>query len=97
MKVVDRTLRICKKGHRYYKSGDCPVCPVCNQDNKPGRGFLRDLASPARNALLEEGIDTVDKLSAYTEQEILALHGIGPASLPVLKRHLGQAGKAFRD
>lgn len=95
--AAEKTLRICDKGHRYYKSSDCPTCPVCNEENKPQRGFLRELSAPARNALLDEDIDTLEKLSGYSEKDILALHGVGPASLPVLKKHLAQAGLSFEN
>ncbi|ALS75907.1 RNA polymerase alpha subunit C-terminal domain-containing protein [Planococcus rifietoensis] len=94
---AEKTLRICDHGHRYYKSSDCPTCPVCNEENKPQRGFLRELSAPARNALLGEQIDTLEKLSSYSEKDILALHGVGPASLPVLRRHLAQAGLSFKN
>ncbi|WP_434400465.1 RNA polymerase alpha subunit C-terminal domain-containing protein [Planococcus sp. 11815] len=93
---AEKTLRICDKGHRYYKSSDCPTCPVCNEENKPQRGFLRELSAPARNALLQQQIDTLEKLSGYSEKDILALHGVGPASLPVLKQHLTEAGLTFK-
>lgn len=93
---AEKTLRICDHGHRYYKSSDCPTCPVCNEENKPQRGFLRELSAPARNALLRERIDTLEKLSGYSEKDILALHGVGPASLPVLKQHLTEAGLSFK-
>ncbi|MFP3356307.1 RNA polymerase alpha subunit C-terminal domain-containing protein [Planococcus sp. SIMBA_143] len=93
---AEKTLRICDHGHRYYKSSDCPTCPVCNEENKPQRGFLRELSGPARNALLQEQVDTLEKLSGYSEKDILALHGVGPASLPVLKQHLTEAGLTFK-
>ncbi|MEZ0481613.1 RNA polymerase alpha subunit C-terminal domain-containing protein [Planococcus sp. SSTMD024] len=95
--AAEKTLRICDHGHRYYKSSDCPTCPVCNEERKPHREFLRELSAPARNALLQEQIDTLEKLSTYTEKDILALHGVGPASLPVLKQHLAQAELAFKN
>lgn len=92
-----KTLRICEHGHRYYKSSDCPTCPVCNEAQKPQHGFLRELSSPARNALLHQEIDTLEKLSGYRETDILALHGVGPASLPVLRQHLARAGLKFKN
>lgn len=95
--AAEKTLRICDQGHRYYKSSDCPTCPVCNEANKPNKGFLRELSAPARNALLREEIDTLEKLSGYSEKEILALHGVGPSSLPIFKRYLTQAGLSFKD
>ncbi len=43
------------------------------------------LGAPALRALLNEGITTRKQLAKYSEKEILALHGMGPASLPVLR------------
>jgi DNA-directed RNA polymerase alpha subunit len=65
-------------------------------ENQPESGFLAKLSSPARNALLHEGIDTLQKLSTYTEKEILNIHGIGPASLPTLRASLEEEGLSFR-
>lgn len=64
--------------------------------NQPEGGFLAKLSSPARNALLHEGIDTLQKLSTYTEKEILNIHGIGPASLPALRASLAEVGLSFK-
>ncbi|MFT4413787.1 RNA polymerase alpha subunit C-terminal domain-containing protein [Fredinandcohnia humi] len=91
-----KSLRVCEKGHKYYKSSDCPSCPTCNKENKPESGFLSKLSSPARNALVHEGIDTLQKLSKCTEIEILKMHGIGPASLPILRTSLEEQGLSFK-
>lgn len=93
----EKTLRICEVGHKYYKSSDCPICPVCEKLKEPAPGFLGLLNSPARNALLNYGIDTVQKLAECTEKEILALHGLGKASLPVLKKALEDQALNFRE
>ena len=89
-------LRKCKKGHQYYKSSDCPVCPVCEKERKPSAGFLSELSAPARRALEREGIDTLSKLSKYTEKELLKLHGMGPGSIPKLKQALKKEGFSLR-
>lgn len=91
-----KTKRICKVGHVYYKSSDCPTCPVCEKLKEPTTGFLALFSSPARNALLHQGIDSVQKLSTYSEKEILKLHGIGKASLPILKSVLAEQGLSFK-
>ena len=91
-----KTLRTCKKGHKFYKSSDCPTCPVCEKEKDPATGFLSLLGNPARNALLHAGIDTIAKLSEYTEKEILKLHGMGKASLPVLRKSLAEQGLSFK-
>src|SRR5690554_7302244 len=85
-----KTKRICKVGHVYYKSSDCPTCPVCEKLKEPATGFLALFSSPARNALLHQGIDSVQKLSTYSEKEILKLHGIGKASLPRSEEHTSE-------
>ncbi|MCH5715372.1 RNA polymerase alpha subunit C-terminal domain-containing protein [Niabella hibiscisoli] len=90
-----KTLRTCPNGHQYYKSSDCPVCPECEKQNKPG-GFLSALSAPARRALETAGIVTIQQLSAYSEKDILKLHGMGKASLPLLRDALRQKGLGFR-
>jgi DNA-directed RNA polymerase alpha subunit len=90
------TKKMCENGHSFYKSSDCPTCPVCEQKRKPKTGFLSHLASPARRALENQGITTLHKLSTYSKKEILALHGMGPASLPVLENALKENSLTFR-
>ncbi len=94
--TTSNTPRTCEKGHKYYKSSDCLTCPVCEKLKEPASGFLGLLSNPARNALLHYGIDTVEKLAGYTEKEVLALHGIGRASLPAFKKALEEAGLDFK-
>jgi DNA-directed RNA polymerase alpha subunit len=89
-------LKTCEKGHKFYKSTDCPSCPTCDAENKPESGFLSLLSSPARNALIHEGITTLEKLAGFTEKEILSIHGIGPASLPALKSVLKEKNIQFK-
>ena len=94
--TVEKSARVCEKGHTYYKSSECPSCPTCDKENKPKSGFLSKLSSPARNALVHAGIDTLKKLSDYTEKEILKIHGIGPASLPTMRTFLEEEGLSFK-
>ncbi len=78
-------LKICKNGHQFYKSSDCPTCPICERERKPKEDFLKALAAPARRALENEGIQTIEHLSQYSENELLSLHGMGKSSIPKLK------------
>jgi len=90
--------RTCNNGHIYYKSTDCPTCPICEKEKQPSEGFLSLLSSPARSVLLQYlGVDTLEKLSAYTEKEILDLHGMGKASMPILRKALEEKGLTFKD
>ena len=95
-KETGKKFRICEKGHKYYKSSNCSSCPTCDKVNKPESGFLSKLSSPARNALIHEGIEDLQKLSNYTEKDILKIHGIGPASLPILRTSLEEEGLSFK-
>lgn len=86
----------CSNGHSFYKTSDCPTCPICEAERKPQGGFMSELGAPARRALENAGIHTVKELSRYTQQEILQLHGMGPSSLPKLKQALQQHGLNFK-
>lgn len=91
-----KTPRICSNGHQYYKSSDCPVCPVCEQINRPEEVFLSAISAPAKRALEQKGILTLQKLAAYSEKEILKLHGVGPSTLPKLREAMQEAGLSFK-
>lgn len=88
------TLKTCKQGHKFYKSSDCPACPVC--EVRKNEGFFVKTGAPARRALLSKGIDSAEKLSRYSEKEILALHGIGKTSVPVLRKAMQDEGLDFK-
>jgi DNA-directed RNA polymerase alpha subunit len=59
--------------------------------------FLATLSAPARRALETNGITTVERLAEYSEKEILALHGVGKASLPAFRAALDGAGLGFKE
>ncbi|MBL0741968.1 RNA polymerase alpha subunit C-terminal domain-containing protein [Chryseolinea lacunae] len=96
MSSVNKNLRICQKGHRYYKSTDCPTCPICEQERAPKEGFLSTLAAPARRALESAGVKTVHQLSSLSASEVLSLHGMGPGSMKKLAEALHAKGLSFR-
>jgi len=92
-----KTLRTCKNGHQYYKSSDCPTCPICEEAKKPKDGFLSLLHAPARRALENADIKTLKQLSRFSEKDILKLHGIGKTAIPLLKNELNKIGLTFKD
>ena len=96
MTKIEKTLRTCSKGHKYYKSSDCPMCPTCEQLRKPENEFLLLLSAPARRALENNGITSLQQLSTYSEKEILQFHGMGPASIPKLRYALQEKGLSFK-
>lgn len=91
-----RQRRTCPNGHVYYKTSDCPVCPQCEAAKRPQSGWLAKLSAPARRALANAGIETIQQLALFSEKEILAQHGIGPSSLPHLHAALKVAGLTFK-
>lgn len=93
--TTTKTLRTCLQGHQYYKSISCPVCPIC-ESKKAAAGFLSSLAAPARRALENRGIHSLQELAQYSEKEILALHGMGKTSIPKLRAALTSEGLSFR-
>ncbi|MCM3236214.1 RNA polymerase alpha subunit C-terminal domain-containing protein [Heyndrickxia oleronia] len=97
MTISKKTLRTCKNGHQYYKSSDCPTCPICEKERETINGFLTSLSAPARRALETNGIITLQKLSTYSEKDILQIHGMGPASMPKLRAALKENGLSFRN
>ena len=91
-----KNLKICKEGHKFYKSSDCPTCPICEKDRKPKDSFLSLLVAPARRALERENIKTLEDLSKWSEKEIINLHGLGKTTIPILKRELNDNGLDFK-
>lgn len=91
-----KSKRTCKEGHVYYKSSDCPICPVCEKARKPANGFLSLLGAPARRALENHSINTLERLSKLTEKEILSFHGLGKTSIPKLRKALAEVGLDFK-
>lgn len=89
-------LKICKNGHQFYKSSECPTCPICEKANKKENGFVEKLSAPATRALLNKGISNLSQLAKHTEAEILKLHGVGPSALPLMRKALKKEGLSFK-
>jgi uncharacterized protein YdhG (YjbR/CyaY superfamily) len=60
-------------------------------------GFLTLLAAPARRALESAGIRTLKQLSAYSEESLLQLHGLGKNTIPKLKAALADEGLTLKE
>ncbi len=96
MARAEKDLKVCEHGHRYSKTSDCPACPICEEERKPKRGFLSKLSAPARRALENNEIHSLEILAAYTEKELLQFHGLGPSSIPKLEEALKEQGMSFK-
>lgn len=94
---MDKKRKVCKNGHEFFKSSDCPTCPKCEELKKPNEGFLALLGAPARRALENQKILTLEKLAKFSEKEILELHGMGKSTIPKLKDALKKQGLKFKN
>jgi len=56
---------------------------------------LPKLSRPATSALHHEGITTLESLTKLTRRQFLALHGVGPKSLPTIEAAMKEAGLDF--
>ncbi|AKQ63695.1 hypothetical protein A176_000607 [Myxococcus hansupus] len=52
----------------------------------------RGIGRPATSSLAEEGITRLDQVTRFTERELLALHGVGPKAVGILKAELAARG-----
>ena len=95
---MTKILKTCTRGHRFQKSSDCPVCPICWSGYYKKRSqsdFPEKLAAPALRALLNAKIKNLRQLTQWTEKELAHLHGMGPKSLSQLKLAMRKQGLSF--
>ena len=90
-------LKTCENGHQFYKSSDCPTCPICEEERKPKDHFLSLIGAPARRALENNGITSMEQLSEYSEKEVLNFHGMGKSTIPKLQALLTEKGLSFKE
>jgi predicted RecB family nuclease len=90
------TLRICDKGHHFIKKSDCLSCPICENERKPKDHFMSALSAPARRALENNGITSIEQLASLSEKELLQMHGMGKSSIPKLKAVLEEREMRLR-
>ena len=66
-------------------------------DEQPSDGQQSDdlpagLSAPARRALAGAGVTRLEDVAAFTETELMKLHGMGPKALQTLRRALAAKG-----
>ena len=57
---------------------------------------LPAVGRPAATALGLAGITSLEKVAEHTEEELLALHGVGPKAVRILREAMAAGGLAFR-
>ena len=53
-------------------------------------------SEPATRALAEIGVTTLSQVERMTEKELVALHGVGPKAVRILKETLAAQGRSLR-
>jgi DNA-directed RNA polymerase alpha subunit len=86
----------CVNGHIFEKTSQCPVCPICKKLKNTNLFFIPNLAAPARRALENEKIESLEILAQFSEKELLKLHGLGKSSIPKIKAALAIAGLSLK-
>lgn len=68
--------------------GTPDVRPVGDLPNVIGKTAARELSL--------NGIISLDKVSTHTEKELLAIHGVGPKAIRILREALAEKGLEFK-
>jgi uncharacterized protein YdhG (YjbR/CyaY superfamily) len=89
-------LRVCKQGHQFYKTSECPTCPICEKQKMKKQVFIEKLSAPATRALRNAGIKSLEQLAKYKAADILKLHGVGPTAIPIMRKALSAKGLSFK-
>jgi len=66
------------------------------KESKENQHPFDKLSNPAKRALANAGITNLEELSALSEKEFMALHGIGKSTLAPIKTALDLNGLSFR-
>jgi predicted flap endonuclease-1-like 5' DNA nuclease len=57
--------------------------------------FPKGIAKPALRALAAVGVSRLDQVTRFTESQLLALHGMGPKAIGIIKDALSTQGKSL--
>jgi predicted flap endonuclease-1-like 5' DNA nuclease len=58
---------------------------------------LPDIGKVARRELGVHGMTTLAAVARKSEKELLAIHGVGPKAVRILREALAAEGKSLRD
>ncbi|MBX9246305.1 hypothetical protein ICW40_16025 [Actinotalea ferrariae] len=58
---------------------------------------LPNIGGPARGALEARGVDTLEQVATLSEKELLAIHGVGPKAVRILRAAAAEAGLSPRE
>jgi hypothetical protein len=67
------------------------------QGDDPESDLPSGLSQPPLQALHAAGYTRLDQLATVTESDVLALHGMGPKGIRIIREALNARGKTFAD
>ena len=70
---------------------------MATPDVRPVGDLPNEMGKTAPRELQRAGIDSLAKVSEHSEKELLAIHGVGPKSIRILRAALADRGLALRD
>ncbi|MCX8534007.1 DNA-directed RNA polymerase subunit alpha C-terminal domain-containing protein [Chryseobacterium luquanense] len=71
---------------------------ICIMNHVVENNFLKGvIAKPARRALEKEKINSLEKLSEYSEKELLQMHGFGKNTVEKLKLYMKENHLSFKN
>lgn len=57
---------------------------------------LPKIGAPVTRALASVGVTSLDQVAEWSEADLLALHGVGPKAVRILKESLSARGMTFK-
>jgi predicted flap endonuclease-1-like 5' DNA nuclease len=66
-------------------------------NEQPESALPKGIGKPALRALASVGISRLDQVTRLTESQLLALHGMGPKAIGIIKAALGAQGKSLAE
>ncbi len=71
--------------------------PRTTDSTHPNASAFPPIGGPALRALAIAGIRSMSELAAWTERDLLNLHGMGPKGVQLLKVALATEGRGLRS
>ncbi|MGE7272883.1 DNA-binding protein [Brevibacillus panacihumi] len=68
-----------------------------NHEPKSESDLPKGIGRPAQRALANAGYVQLEQLTKVSESELLALHGVGPKALGLIRQALVEKGLSFAD
>ncbi|RYB88728.1 hypothetical protein EUA06_19745 [Nocardioides glacieisoli] len=69
--------------------------PRVRAPRETGTPLPRSIGAPATRALREVGVTTLEHVTAYSAEQLAAMHGVGPIAIARLGEALAERGLAF--